>query len=143
MNIDIEKIKSGSMDGQTVYVCDYRRPDLSKKPVRSVAPQAVIIKSNSDLQKGKNIYYSESHFKAVGKNGKELSKIIPLFDNTGFRFHEGTPLKVFDNIDECVKCYRSDLQSVADLIKKKQSTIISSLQSEIDELKQLSEAVAK
>jgi len=129
------------MDGATVYICDYRRPDLNKKPARNIQPQAVIVKSNSDLPKGKKIYYSDSHFKPIGKNGNELSKVVSIFDNTGFRFYTGVPLKVFDNLDECIACYRADLQSVVGAIKEKQEIIVSSLQSEIDELNFLSESL--
>lgn len=143
MEIDIKKVKSGSMDGIRVYICDYRRPDLDKKPARSVAPQLVVIRPNSDLPKGKNIYYSESHFRPIGKNGKELSKVIPIFDNTGFRSYEGVPLKIFDNLDECVKCYQHDLTEVVKSLKEKQDKIVAILQKEIDDVNDLSEKALK
>lgn len=36
---------------------------------------------------------------------KVLKQIIAPFDNTGYRSYSGTPVKVFDNIEDCVKAY--------------------------------------
>ena len=110
MKIDIEKIKNGSMNGKTVYICDYRRSDILKKPIRNVPPTEVMVRSNEEITK--RIYYSESHFVALKKNGEPSSKVISLYDNTGYRSYPGEPVKVFDNELECKAQWNDDLKKV-------------------------------
>lgn len=132
MKIDIEKIRSGSMDGEYVYICDYRRTDLSKKPIRNVPPTKVMIRSNEETKK--RIYYSNSHFVSLKKDGTASSKVIGLYDNTGFRTFTGTPLKVFDNELECNAQWNDDLKEVEKKLLEKRAVIYQSIDNEINEL---------
>lgn len=101
MRIQEDKITNGSMNGKIVYICHYNRPDLNKKPLRSVPPTKVIIESNDELPKGKKIYYSKSHFVELNKKGSRTKKIHGVYDSTGFRSYQGNPLFIFDNEREC------------------------------------------
>jgi hypothetical protein len=38
MEIKHTEIINGQRDGDIVFVCDYRRPDKNKKPIRSLPP---------------------------------------------------------------------------------------------------------
>jgi len=109
MKIEIEKITKGELDGEIVWVCHYNRPDMQKKALRNVPPTKVIVKSNDQLPKNKRVYYSESHFSPLNKKNKPLARIIPPFDNTGFRSRTGTPLCAFDNKEECVAAWNDQL----------------------------------
>tara|TARA_B100002019_G_C21105643_1_gene515784 strand:+ start:203 stop:622 length:420 start_codon:yes stop_codon:yes gene_type:complete len=125
--LDIEDIAKGNMDGEVVYICDYRQPDLSNKPIRKQPPTRALIVSNSETNK--RIYYSESHFRPFGKNEKLLSKVIPLFDNTGYRSFTGNPLYVFKTHQECVDKWK---ELVDDIISRKEAYILQ-LQEQHDE----------
>lgn len=50
MKIDLKEMTVGSaLVGKLVWICDYRREDLSKKAIRHVKPQEVLVRSNSEL----------------------------------------------------------------------------------------------
>jgi hypothetical protein len=106
---DPKEISEGMHDGKVVWICHYNRPDLDKKPLRCVKPTLVKIVPNSELPENKSIYYSTSHFVPVGKNNKLLKKVIPLYDNTGYRFITGNPLLVFDGKLECKKSWNEQI----------------------------------
>lgn len=135
MGINIEDIRSGSMDGDTVFICDYRQEDLNKKPIRNVKPQEVFVCGNDELPENKKIYYSDSHFRAKNKDGSKSSKIIPLFDNTGFRSFAGVALEVFDNMEECAEAYRCAVISVIDRLEEKKKTAVKCIDDEISRLR--------
>lgn len=132
MQIDITNIKDGSMNGKTVFICDYRRPDLSKKAARSIPPTEVVIRSNSETKK--RIYYSDSHFCALKKDGTASSKVIPLYDNTGFRSYPGVPLKVFDNEAECVAQWNDDLKVVEQKWAERKAVVYEQIDKEINSI---------
>jgi len=112
MKIATKKIRDGEMVGDIVWVCDFRKPDLDKKPIRHVKPTKVIIKSNEDLPKNKTVYYSMNHFSPINNKGKATSKIISPVDNTGYRSFSGVEINVFDNEVECKAYYRCQCQDV-------------------------------
>lgn len=132
--IDIKKITSGEYDGKTVFICDYRQPDLSKKPARNVAPIEVVVCSNDTLPKNKTVYCSHSHFRPKKKDGTPGSKIIAPFDNTGYRSRTGVALIVFDNMQECKDQYECDVRSVMDQWKERRKTAVESIDNEIKHL---------
>lgn len=103
MMIQHEKIADGQLDGEIVWVCDYRHDDIAHKAIRHVPPQAVLVRPN--LETSQRIYYSESHFAPLNAKGQPLAKVIALFDNTGYRSISGTPVQVFDNEAECRSAY--------------------------------------
>lgn len=103
MQISTEEMRAGSHDDKIVYICDYHQPDFSKKPLRKVPPIKCIIVSNDKLPKGKNIYYSQSHFISFSKSGKLSKQIISPVDNTGYRSRIGNELYIFETKDECIE----------------------------------------
>jgi hypothetical protein len=106
MKIDYKEVIDSRMDGEYVWICDYRYNDIHKKAIRNIKPQKVLVRSNRETNK--RIYYSESHFLGLNKKSLPLkSKIIPVFDNTGYRSFTGVPVKIFDNEDECRRCYKA------------------------------------
>jgi len=125
MELDITVVKElGPHVGQKVWICDYRQPDLDKKAIRHVPPTEVFIVSNAENTTNKRIYYSETHFRPIGKNGEPSSKMIGIFDNTGYRSFAGTPLHVFDNKDECVEFYNDQADKIISAIDDKISWVV-------------------
>ena len=114
MKIETKLIRDGGMIGDTVWVCDFRQPDLNKKAIRHVKPTKVLVKSNDDLPKNKTVYYSDNHFSPINSKGKVTSKIISPVDNTGFRMRSGVELAVFDDETQCKQHYKSQCQNIID-----------------------------
>lgn len=101
-----------NMIGRTVWICDYRFLDISKKPIRHVKPTEVLVVSNDELPSNKTVYYSDIHFKPIGNKGIPLKQIIAPFDNTGYRSFTGTSLNIFITKKECVECYLEQCELV-------------------------------
>lgn len=132
MKIDPKEIANGSYDGKKVFICDYRVPDLNKKPIRSVEPTEVMVIDNDQTKK--RIYYSSSHFVPLKKNGEPSSKVIPLYDNTGFRSYTGEPVKVFDNMAECEAQWNSDLKEVQVRWAERRKTALTEIDEQISKI---------
>ena len=125
MELDIKVIRElGPHIGQKVWICDYRQPDLDKKAIRHVPPTEVFIVSNAEKTTNKKIYYSETHFRPIGKNGEATSKMIGIFDTTGYRSYAGIPLHVFDNKEECVEFYNDQADKIISAIDDKISWVV-------------------
>lgn len=120
MEINIEEIRNGSLNNKKVWICDLRTNNDSAfaKPIRSVKPTEVIIQSNETLPKNKKVYYSESHFRPLKRDGEPSSKIISLFDNTGYRSYTGVPVNVYDNEEEAVAKYKEQKEYLKELMLK-------------------------
>ena len=100
----IEPKDIGNYVNKFVWICDYRYNDYLQKPIRKVLPQKVMVRDNQETNK--RIYYSEYHFCCLNKNDEPLkSKIIGIYDNTGYRSYAGVPLNIFDNKEECYECF--------------------------------------
>lgn len=129
----VDVVSNGRMNGNTVYVCDFRWDDLSKKPLRKVKPTKVMI-----MDKGnKVIYYSHSYFAKINKNGTVSSSVIKLFDNTGYRSLSGTPLNIFLSEKECVDFYKKQCKVIKDNFTLYEQTTLNKLETlkkEINEL---------
>jgi len=113
MQIKTELIREdgcGDFIGKEVWICHYNQPDMNNKPIRSVPPTKVIIRSTDDLPKNKKVYYSHNYFSPIGKNGKPLSKVISPVDNTGYRMRCGNELFVFDNEFDCTVEWNKQLR---------------------------------
>lgn len=135
MEIKTAEIARGSSwVGKVLWICDYRRPDLDKKPIRHVPPTKVILLSNENLPANKRIYYSENHFVKLNSKGMPSSTIIPLFDNTGYRSNTGTPLNVFDNEQECIDCYNKQADEIIKALDEKISSVVQCLKVEREEV---------
>lgn len=132
MEVDYKEVTSGSRNGEKLYVCAYLRPDLNKKPIRSLSPIEVVVMDNSTTSK--NVYYSESHFRPVGKGGEAMSRVIPVFDNTGFRSRTGNPLHIFTTEEECNSKWNEMIQEEIDMLVRRKSTVLKSIDNNIEKL---------
>lgn len=119
MRIDIDKITSGEMRGEVIYVCDYRKPDLFKKAARNLPPTKVVIYTQKDYddagKKAPQVYYSNCAL--VPLNNKEQpvwSRVIKPYDNTGYRSYPGIALEAFSTEEECIDAYNLSVQGVVD-----------------------------
>lgn len=131
--IEIKEITEGKRDGEYVWICDFRYNHYGEKPIRHIKPIKVLIRNNSETSR--RIYYSNSHF--VGLNKKNLpifSKIIPPFDNTGYRMCAGTPLNCFENEKECVSFYKNQIKKAIKGLSTYKEHIVSTFDKKIDEL---------
>jgi hypothetical protein len=129
MNIKLEDLKAG----QKVYICDYRQEDLNKKPIRNVNPMLVQVVSNDDLPKNKTVYYSELHFRMIKNKGEGVTaRIIPPFDNTGYRSYPGVMLNIFDNYEECADLFKVQIDDVIERLEHKKEFAVIALQQNID-----------
>jgi hypothetical protein len=110
------------------------RPDLNKKPLRNISPTYVIVRPVSELPKGKRIYYSETFFSPINKNGTISTQIISAVDNTGFRSYCGNELFIFDNEQECIEEWNRQLSECQERINIKMSNILNDLRVEFNNL---------
>jgi hypothetical protein len=129
MNIKLEDLKAG----QKVYICDYRKEDLNKKPIRNVQPMLVQVVSNDDLPKNKTVYYSDVHFRMIKNKGEGVtSRIIAPFDNTGYRSYSGVMLNIFDNYEECADLFKVQIDDVIERLEHKKEFAVIAIQQSID-----------
>lgn len=98
--IEATVVSNGENNGSRVWVCDLRWTDFNNKPIHKVEPTFVEITPSTEV-KG-HIYYSDSVFLPINKKGSVLkSKVIKLYDNTGFRSYPGIALRIFRDEREC------------------------------------------
>lgn len=135
MQIDIKEITTGKRNGEIVYVCDFRQPDLNKKPIRKVLPTRVLVVSNAEAKE--TIYYSESHFVELKADGTRKAKIIKPYDNTGFRGYTGEPVSVFTEEKECVDFFNNQCDKILEELNRKKDTVIDSINMQINEINNL------
>lgn len=129
-----EKVRKGEMDGKTVWICHYNKPDLNKKPLRNVPPTKCLVVSNDKLPKNKTVYYSKSHYLAIGKNGKTTARVISPVDNTGYRGYCGNMLFTFECESDCVEEWNKQIKLVTDRYINKIKTFEKELLEEVSKL---------
>lgn len=130
--ISISCITNGSMNNKIVFVCDYRRPDKNKKPIRNVPPtRVVIIPSDHPVLKDKPVYYSDSVFSVPKMDDTPTSKIIKVFDNTGYRSFTGVPLNVFETYSECAIHWQSMIKEEILYLEESKKTALSEIDKDI------------
>jgi hypothetical protein len=106
--INTKDITEGKLNGQMVWICDYRFDDYSNKPIRSIKPTQVLIRDNDETTK--TIYYSTSHFIQIDSKGNLLkSKIIGVYDTTGYRSYPGIAVNCFRTKKECDTFYKKQI----------------------------------
>ncbi len=99
--------------GKKLWISDFRREDIDKKPNRHIRPQLALLRHNDELPARKSIYYSNTHFVGLNKKGEAAkSKIMSIFDNTGYRWRTGTPVKIFDSEQECRASYVAQAKEI-------------------------------
>jgi len=132
MRIPIEEVKDGRRDGEIVWVCDYRIPDLNKKAIRAVHPTRTVILNESETSS--NIYYSKSYFAPLDSKGKAKRTVISPADNTAYRSYPGIPLHVFTTEEECNDCYNEQCNVIIAAIDKKLASIVDELETQKQEI---------
>lgn len=142
MKLKLEDIVSSlSYVGQTFWICDYRKENTSKKPIRHVKPTEIIVVDPDDFKehnKVPRIYYSQVAFVKVTKNKEpKVSNIIPAYDNTGYRSYTGVGVNIFDNEQECTEYYNEQVKKVLEMYRIEKDEVIERLNSEIEEIKKL------
>jgi hypothetical protein len=131
MKIDIKTITDGSMDGVKMWVCDFRQTDLHKKPIRNVQPTHVIVCPASDISD--DVYYSQSFMRPLSKkDGTPLSKVIKVFDNTGYRSYTGIALTAFTTEAECREHFAIQCDVVIEQLELVLANVAKTYQREID-----------
>lgn len=107
--MDTIEVMKGQHLGKKVWICRYHRPSFDKKPLRCVPPTHVLVRSNEELPKGKNVYYSVSHFVVLNKKGEPSSKIHSPVDATGWRNRSGDPVFTFSTEEECKSSWNEQI----------------------------------
>lgn len=99
MSIDIKLIKSNDSEyiGKNLWIAEV---NFHMEKPRIIQPMLVRLRHCDEAPKNKNIYYSYTYFSPLGKTGEPLSRVIPIFDNTGYRASSGNPLTVFETEEE-------------------------------------------
>lgn len=123
MRIDVDKVIDGSMRGQIVYACDYRKPDLDKKAIRNVSPEKCVIYTEKDFEeagkKWPSVYYSNTVLLPLNKKDEPVwSRPIKVFDNTGYRSYTGVPIEFFDNMEECIAAYNNAVHEIIEMYQR-------------------------
>ena len=134
MRIETKRVREGYNIGFYVWICHYLRPDIDKKPLRNIPPTRCLVKSVSELPANKKVYYSKTFFSPVNKNGSISTKIISPVDNTGFRSYCGNELFIFDNEQECVKEWNTQLEECENRIKEKMAMVLDELKADISNI---------
>ncbi len=83
--------------GKDVWIAEV---NFNMERPRIIKPTLVRVRHRDEAPKNKTIYYSFCYFSPLGKKGEPLSRIIPVFDTTGFRGFTGNPLSVFETEQE-------------------------------------------
>jgi len=114
----INEITNGLHNGKSFWICDLRHVNgYNSKAARNVKPVLAEIRSTKDRT---DVYYSDASFFVK-------SKMIKIFDNTGYRSYKGIPLMVFESEKECKEHYNSQLQKAIDSLTVAKETALSQL----------------
>lgn len=132
MKLETKKIREGHHLGEVVWVTSYSRPDIDKRPLRSVSPTKCVICSINETNK--KVYYSETYFAPLNKKDELTKKVISPVDNTGFRSYCGNEIDVFTTEDEAIAAWNSQVAAVVNRIREKAQVIVDHLVKEADEL---------
>lgn len=141
MQYDLNDIVgSEAFAGKKIWICDYRK-DIDKKADRHVKPTEVYVAGRKDFEDAglePRIYYSRVGFAKLNKKGEPLLKqLISPFDTTGYRSYAGIGVYAFDNEQECIEMYNSQVLDVVKKYEHRMQYIMQSLASEMQEIKNL------
>lgn len=101
---------------------------------RIIQPVRAKLVPREEAPKNKTIYYSYNFFKVYKDNGKLDSKVVAVFDNTGFRGYRGNPISIFDNYDEAVTWFNAEIQKVIDERNKQREVLLKNHDEETQKL---------
>jgi len=122
MKIHINELveENSSHIGKKLWISDFRQDDLDKKPIRCVRPQMALLRSNTEINSRKRIHYSDNHFVGLNKKGEpSKSKIIAIFDNTGYRSYPGEPIQIFDDEQECRAAFITQAEEIGQRVDER------------------------
>ena len=137
MKIETSEVRNGNHNGEIVYICHFNKPDLNKKALRKVPPTKCVVLPNSELSTNKRVYYSESFFSPLNKNGEAIkSKIISPVDNTGYRSYCGNELFVFTTEEECNQEWNKQVGEYISRLKNHMGSIMQVLGAEVIDLEE-------
>lgn len=143
MKIDIQDVvQSSKYVDKFLYVCDYRKESVDKKAIRHIKPTKVIVLNKNHFKKldkdFPKVYYSENVLVTLNKKDEPVySKMIAPFDNTGYRSYAGIGLCFFDNLEECIEMYNSQVQDVLNMYENAIATTTQKLMNEHSEISKL------
>ena len=132
MELVTKEIREGKHLGEIVWITHYSQPDLDKKALRNVPPTKCLIQPEETA--GKKVYYSETYFAPIGKNGEPTKRVISPVDNTGYRSHCGNELFVFTTEAEANEQWNEQVNAVADILYTRAETAKQVLLTRADEL---------
>lgn len=132
MQIATKDVREGKHDGEVVWVCHYLRPDLNKKPLRSIPPTKCLIRPCT-----KRRYYTESELAVFNKKGEPSATAHSPVDNTGYRSFCGNEVSIFDNEDECKQEWQRQVGVVLREWVARRSVAIEEIDAEIANLKEM------
>lgn len=138
MRLETQEVASGSFINAKIWICDLRYNDYNNKPIRNVKPTQVLVVRKDEVNK--KVYYSQCCFLKLNKKGVPLkSSVIPLFDNTGYRSYSGVALNCFDNKEECIAFYKSEVNKAIEGLEEYIKKVKKDSQDKIAEFKELIE----
>jgi hypothetical protein len=129
------EIASGQRNGEIIWVCDIRKPDLHKKAIRSVQPTRVMVRPISECTQ--RIYYSESFLSPLNKKDEPLSKVIKVYDNTGYRSYAGIGLFGFTTEEECRGHFATQCKEIIDMLEIAKKAVVIGYDNEIVNLEKM------
>lgn len=131
---EFETLREANPHLNEVWICDFRYDDFANKPIRHVEPTLVQVIDNSELPPGKTVYYSDFHFRPIGKNGTVTTKIIAPYDNTGFRGRTGTSVIISLTKEENIEQYILLCQTAQEGLEKHKQETLNLIDSRIAEI---------
>jgi hypothetical protein len=115
-----QAVKAGTINvGDDVWVVDFRYDDISKPPVRNVAPtharifEADIVNEPNNFRYSGQLDYTGYYFRPVGKKGIPLTKVITpyVYDI------EEISLNVFLTEEEAHEKHREQVATVVEQVR--------------------------
>jgi hypothetical protein len=120
--------------GDRVWICDYRKESLLQKPIRHVKPTYVEVCDNGTTDKP--VYYSPIHFRPVGQSGAPLKRVIPPYDNTGYRGFKGTALHIFITEEDAIEHYNNRCDSIIEDMRESLEQAVADVEEEMESIRQ-------
>lgn len=121
--------------GQKVWVADLRAGQHGpmKRLIRSIPPQQVVVRPESEAKK--TVYYSEYFFRGLRKDGRESSKEIMVYDNTGYRAYKGVALGIFTTESEAREYFNQQKGEILSRLEENRKNAVRLIDERIEEIK--------
>lgn len=110
-----EDYREQAVDGERVWICDYRFNSVDDKAIRHVRPTEVFaVKTVTPPATRWDHEVISYHFQPVGKKGQMLSTKIKPYDNTA----RGSAVHVFRTEGECKAHYDSQCKEIIERFER-------------------------